>query len=82
MKVHEILEFNRELLRRLQAVGIRPGDERYVDLYADYERMTREGHKVTYVMACLSAKYGVCERKAYSLVKRMKADCKDLCGGG
>ena len=82
MKVYEILEFNRELLERLGRAGIRLDDVRYVDLYADYRRMVGDGCKVTYVMAFLSRKYGVCERKAYSLVKRLKSDCKDLCGGG
>ena len=82
MKVYEILEFNRELIERLGRAGIRLDDARYLDLYADYERMVGSGCKVTYVMAFLSAKYGVCERKAYSLVKRLKSDCKDLCRGG
>lgn len=36
MKVIEILNFNRELLKRLQAAGIRLEDARYIDLYADY----------------------------------------------
>ncbi|WP_370867012.1 hypothetical protein [Butyricimonas paravirosa] len=33
MKVIEILNFNRELLKRLQAAGIRLEDARYIDLY-------------------------------------------------
>ena len=33
MKVIEILNFNRELLKRLQASGIRLEDARYIDLY-------------------------------------------------
>ena len=32
MKVIEILNFNRELLKRLQAAGIRLEDARYIDL--------------------------------------------------
>lgn len=38
MKVIEILKFNRELLKRLQAAGIRLEDARYIDLYSDYTR--------------------------------------------
>lgn len=78
MKVYEILEFNRELLERLRKVGIRLDDACYVDLYADYKRMVDDGCKVTYVMAFLSRKYGVCERKAYRIVKKLNTDCKDL----
>ena len=43
MKVIEILNFNRELLKRLQAVGIRLEDARYIDLYADYTRLLDHG---------------------------------------
>ena len=46
MKVIEILNFNRELLKRLQAAGIRLEDARYIDLYADYTRLLDQGGKV------------------------------------
>ena len=49
MKVIEILNFNRELLKRLQAAGIRLEDARYIDLYADYTRLLDQGEKVSYV---------------------------------
>lgn len=49
MKVIEILNFNRELLKRLQASGIRLEDARYIDLYSDYTRMLDQGEKVSYV---------------------------------
>jgi hypothetical protein len=38
MTVYEILKFNRELIEKLEAVGIRPGDCKYIDLYAEYVR--------------------------------------------
>lgn len=77
MKVIEILNFNRELLKRLQAVGIRLEDARYIDLYAD-TRLLDHGEKVSYAVAVLSEKYSVSERKVYALVKRFQSDCKTL----
>ena len=71
MKVIEILNFNRELLKRLQAAGIRLEDARYIDLYADYTRLLDQGEKVSYAVA-------VSERKVYALVKRFQSDCKTL----
>lgn len=56
MKVIEILNFNRELLKRLQAAGIRLEDARYIDLYADYTRLLDQGEKVSYAVAVLSEK--------------------------
>lgn len=70
MKVIEILKFNRELLKRLQAAGIRLEDARYIDLYSDYTRLLEQGEKVSYAVAVLSEKYSVSERKVYALVKR------------
>ena len=68
MKVIEILNFNRELLKRLQASGIRLEDARYIDLYSDYTRMLDQGEKVSYAVAVLSEKYSVSERKVLSLI--------------
>lgn len=76
MKIIEILNFNRELLKRLQASGIRLEDARYIDLYMDYVRLLEQGEKVSYVVVVLSEKYLVSERKVYSLVKRFQSDCR------
>lgn len=76
MKVIEILNFNRELLKRLQAAGIRLEDTQYIDLYTDYVRLLEQGEKVSYIVAVLSVKYSVSERKVYTLVKRFQSDCK------
>lgn len=78
MKVIELLNFNRELLKKLQAAGIRLEDARYIDLYMDYVRLLNQGDKVSYVVAVLSQKYSVSERKVYALVKRFQSDCNPL----
>lgn len=75
MKVIEILNFNRELLKRLQASGIRLEDTQYIDLYTDYTHLLNQGEKVSYAVAVLSEKYSVSERKIYSLIKRFQNDC-------
>lgn len=78
MKLYELLDFNKELLKRLEAAGIRLEDARYIDLYADYVHLLAQGEKVSYVVALLSEKYSVCERKVYALVKRFQSECKPL----
>ena len=47
MKVIEILNFNRELLKKLQDAGIRLEDCHYIDLYADYMELLGHGEKVS-----------------------------------
>ena len=76
MKVIEILNFNRELLKKLQTAGIRLEDVYYIDLYIDYTRLLDQGEKVSYTVAILSEKYSVSERKVYALVERFQSDCK------
>ena len=76
MKVFELINFNRELLKKLQDAGIRLDDTRYIDLYSDYVDMYQQGEKVSYIVATLSEKYAVSERKVYDLLKRFQSDCK------
>ncbi len=77
MKLYELLDFNKELLKRLFFAGIKPEDYRYADLFADYERLRREGEKKTYIVAMLADKYDISERKVYSVINHLsqELDC-------
>lgn len=75
MKIIEVLKFNRELLNNLRKVGIRLEDAEYVDLYSDYTDMLNHGEKVSYIVAVLAERYGICERKVYGLIRRFQSDC-------
>lgn len=78
MKIYELLQFNKELLKRLCFAGIKPEDYKYADLFADYDRLRQEGEKKTYIVAYLSDKYGISERKVYSVINHLsqELDCK------
>ena len=78
MKVFELINFSRELLMKLRAAGVRLDDVRYVDLYADYTSMRRDECKVSYIVAVLAGRYGVSERKVYSILKRFGNDCTEI----
>lgn len=78
MKLYELLDFNKELLKRLCSAGIKPEDYKYADLFADYERLNREGEKKTYIVAMLADKYGISERKVYSVIKNLRQEL-DFC---
>ena len=75
MKVIEVLEFNRELIKRLKWTGIRLEDADYIDLYTEYKQLTEQGEKVSYVVAHLAEEYAISERTVYSLVKRFSSEC-------
>nr|DAJ52905.1 MAG TPA: Middle operon regulator, TRANSCRIPTION.2A [Caudoviricetes sp.] len=78
MKIYELLEYNGELLKKLQEAGVRLEDARYIDLYSDYMDMYGHGEKVSYIVAVLAERYGISERKVYGLIKRFQSDCKPL----
>ena len=50
-------------------------DVQYIELYNDYNRLLDEGEKVSYIVAVLAERYKVCERKVYTLIKRLQSDC-------
>lgn len=59
-------------------MGIRPDDVQYIELYNEYNKLQTNGEKVSYIVATLSLRYGISERKVYDLTKRFKTDC-NLC---
>ena len=76
MKVADLVKFSGEMLKRLHDSGISTEDYQWLKLYEDFERMRLEGHKTTYIVACLSDKYDICERKVYKLVKHFRGECQ------
>ena len=76
--VFDVLSFNKELIRRLDLLGLKLGDYKYINLYSEYEDMYKAGEKMTYIVSFLSVKYGISERKVYMIVKLFKSDCKML----
>lgn len=77
MKIFEILSFNREILDRLDRLGIHPDDHKHLDLYNDYRTMKARAEKVTYIVAILAERYAVSERKVYNLIARLGKDCTE-----
>lgn len=75
MTVFEILKFNRELLDRLRLMGVRLDDTRYIDLFSEFCDMVRSGDKASYAVAVLADRYGISERKVYSLLRHFRNDC-------
>ncbi len=77
MTLYQILIFNRELIKRLESVGFRQADFRYLDLYKEYTEMKLGGVKKTWLVAVLADKYKLSERKVYELIKYFEKDCTD-----
>ena len=75
MKVYEFLSLHKEFLKMLHSFGISFDDCKWVELYHEYKKMKDMDHKMVYIVAFLSEKYEICERKVYKIIKSMERDC-------
>lgn len=78
MKVIEILNLNKELLKNFRQAGIRIEDVEYIELYKEYQSLYNQGEKTTYIVSFLADKYDISERTVYDIIKRFKTDCNLL----
>ena len=75
MKVIEILNLNKELLKNFRQAGIRIEDVEYIELYKEYQSLYNKGEKTTYIVSVLANKYDISERTVYDIIRRFKSDC-------
>lgn len=70
MTTYQLLRANESLLRLIADNKINIADVAYLEIYAQFEKMKREGHKVGYITVYLGDKYGMSERGIYKVIKR------------
>lgn len=71
MTQYELLKTAASLLTVLMENDIDAKDVKYIELYKDYLRLKKEGHKVGYVVYYLSQQYECSEATVYRVAKRM-----------
>ena len=71
MTQYELLKTAASLLTVLMENDIDAKDVKYIELYKDYLRLKKEGHKVGYVVYYLSQQYECSEATVYRVVKSM-----------
>ena len=75
MRVKELIKIGKDVMKMLHENGIKIEDYKYLPLIDEFEVMKDMGHKTTYIIAYLSEKYGICERKVYKIIGKMVIDC-------
>ena len=75
MKVKELVFFGKEIMKMLHERGIGIDYYQHLPMVKEFDAMKNMGHKTTYIVAFLSEKYGICERKVYKIVGKMSVDC-------
>lgn len=76
MTAYEFLETHKGTMEALLDLPVQPSDVRYLELYKDYQRLTEEGHKKTYILQYLSDEYGVEERTIYRIIRKFSVVVK------
>jgi len=74
MKAHNLIRKNSGLLKHLRSAGVSMSDVDKIDLYDEYERLLKEGHKKLYITSYLSDEYSLTERQIYNIINRMERD--------
>ncbi len=76
MTAYEFLETHKGTMEALLDLPVQASDVRYLELYKDYQRLTEEGHKKTYILQYLSDEYGVEERTIYRIIRKFSVVVK------
>ena len=81
MKVIEIMKLGRKFFELLQKACIKLSDFEHIELYDEYTEMLGKGMKKCYIVAHLSEKYRISERKVWYVIKKFERDC-NVCAAG
>lgn len=78
MKAIDVVKIMAVGMEILSKSDIRTKDYRYINLYEEYCRMRREGHKYEYAVARLAKEYRISESSVSRLIRRLGKDCHNL----
>lgn len=74
MRAYEFVVTHKSVLEQMTQLQIKPNDVKYIELYKEYMRLNKEGHKKTYIIQYLSDEYNVDERTIYRVVNRFSQE--------
>ena len=72
MTSYELLSSNRNLIEIISKNKIDLSNIRYLELFQEYTRLSKEGHKQEYIASYLSEVYGISSRSVFRIIRRMK----------
>lgn len=74
MTIYELTVALAPTIRMLADVGITESHIHYVELYSEWLRLKKEGHKTMYVIAYLAERFDVSEANVWKWIKLMKRE--------
>lgn len=76
MRIIDLVEFNRELLQRMNEAGIRLEDYKYCDLYRDYLKLSETMNTRKEVILTLAERHHISDRQVYNILKHLEMSVK------
>ena len=76
MRIIDLVEFNRELLQRMNETGIRLEDYKYCDLYRDYLQLSETMKSRKEVILTLAERHHISDRQVYNILKHLEMSVK------
>lgn len=76
MRRIDLIEFNKELLQKLNNAGIRLEDYKYCDLYRTYLKLSVTMKTRKEVILTLAETYHITDRQVYNILNRLERAVK------
>ena len=76
MRIIDLVEFNRELLQRMNEAGIRLEDYKYCDLYRNYLQLSETMMSRKAVILTLAERHHISDRQVYNILKHLEMSVK------
>ncbi len=76
MRIIDLIEFNRELLQRMNEAGIRLEDYKYCDLYRDYLKLSETMKSRKAVILTLAERHHISDRQVYNILHHLEMTVK------
>lgn len=76
MRIIDLIEFNKELLQRMNEAGIRLEDYKYCDLYHDYLKLSETMSTRKAVILTLAERHHISDRQVYNILHHLELTVK------
>ena len=72
MTRYELFKSAESILQLCDSAGILPSEARYIAVYEEWQRLTKEGHKKVWILAYLAQQYGISEATVKRISRKMR----------
>ena len=79
MRRIDLVEFNKELLQKLNEAGIRLDDYKYCDLYRDYLKLSEAMKSRKAVILTLAERHHISDRQVYNILRHLEMSVNRRC---